>query len=136
MKKVIVTVLLLALIAACGAGTYVLREKSAELRSERDAMMSAAEERRSQAQAAYDAIDRNALDADSDRLVRERAALEEAAAEAKALEEENKTLTARVRESETALAELREQGDNEYYLTIYQSLREGMEKVEALIEGN
>ncbi len=136
MKKVIVAVLLLALIAACGAGTYVLREKTAQIRAERDALISAAEDRRSQAQAALDAVDRNALDADESRLAEEQAALEQAGSEVEALEAENKDLTARVMESEAALSELREQGDNEYYLTIYQSLREGMEKVEALIEGN
>lgn len=136
MKKVIVTVLLLALIAACGAGTYVLRDKSARIRAERDALVSAAEDRRSQAQAAFDAVDRNALDDDEDRLAAQQAALEEALAEAEALEEENKALAAQAQESEAALSALREQGDNEYYLTIYQSLREGMEKVEALIEGN
>lgn len=136
MKKVIVAVLLLALIAACGAGTYVLREKTALIRAERDALISAAEDRRSQARAALDAVDRNALDADESRLAEEQAALEQAGSEAEALEAENKELTARVTESEAALSEFREQGDNEYYLTIYQSLREGMEKVEALIEGN
>lgn len=136
MKKVIVTVLLLALIAACGAGTYILKGKTAELRAQRDAVLSAAEDRRSQAQAALDAIDRNALDADESRLAAEQKALEEARSEAEALEEENKALSALVQENEAALSALREQGDNEYYLTIYQSLREGMEKVEALIEGN
>ena len=136
MKKVIVAVLLLALIAGCAVGAAGFRGKTAAIRAQRDAAVGAAEERLALAREAYAAVDPNALDGEAERLAAEQSALADALAQAGAMESENKALADEAARAEAGLETLRADEENAYYLSIYQALQAGMEKVEALIEGN
>ena len=136
LKKVIVTLLLLAVLAGSVYGALFFRGRTAELTAEGEALIAAAQERQQSAADAYDAIDPGTAEGAEHQLEQEKAIVAEAQANAEALEEETLDLESSIREAQDELAALREDEDNAYYLAVYDSYSRGMEKVEAAIEGN
>ena len=115
MKKVIVMLLLLAVLAGAVYGALVFRSRTRQLAQEGEALVAAAQERQQTLE--------NAIVAE---------ALEEAAA----LEEEAAGLEAPLEEARNKLTALQEDEENAYYLAVYAAYSRGMEKVEAAIEGS
>lgn|GEM_PF-876711 len=135
-KKVIVPVLLLAVLALSVFGAVTFRGRTRQLTEENEALLTAARERQQAAQDEYNAIDPSTVEGAEHQLERERAIVSEALEQAAALEEETLTLNDSISQAEEELSALKEDEDNAYYLAVYESYSKGMEKVEAAIEGN
>ncbi len=136
MKKAIAAVLLLLVLIGSAGGTLYFKGETDRLRTENEALVAAAESRLAAAQAAYNAIDPSTLEGSEHQLETEKAIVAEAVAQADELEKESRALDEEISRAQQELDALEEQEENAYYLAMYQSLHEGMEKVEDCIEGN
>lgn len=133
-KKMTKVILLAVLIAAMAAGAVVIRGRFVKKQAYYADMQAQAESALAAAQGEYDAIDTASLDAET----AEMAQLQEQNA---ALTEENTQMTADGTALDSQISEKQadydaKASDNEYYVSIYNSLKEGMEKVEGYIDGN
>ena len=136
MKKAIAAVLLLLVLIGSAGGTLYFKGETDRLRTENEALVAAAESRLAAAQAAYNAIDPSTLEGSEHQLETEKAIVAEAVAQADELEKESRAIDEEISRAQQELDALEEQEENAYYLAMYQSLHEGMEKVEDCIEGN
>ena len=136
MKRAIAAVLLLLVLIGSAGGALYFKGETDRLRAENEALVAAAESRLAAAQAAYNAIDPGTLEGSEHQLEAEKAIVAEAVARADELEKESRSLDEEISRAQAELDALEEQEENAYYLAIYQSLHEGMEKVEGCIEGN
>ena len=136
MKRIITAVLLLALIAGAAAGAVYLRGETARLRTEGEALVSAAESRLTGAKAELEAIDPSTVEGEERQLASEEAIMNDVIARSQELEAENETLEEDILRARAELDAVKEQGDNAYYLSVYESYSRGMEMVEGYIEGN
>ena len=135
-KKVIVMLLLLAVLAGAVYGAVTFRSRTAQLTAENEALVAAAQERQKAAMDAYNAIDPATAEGAERQMEQERAIVDEALKNAEALEEETASLETAVDDARSQVTALREDEENAYYLAVYNSYTRGMEKVEAAIEGN
>lgn len=135
-KKVIVMLLLLAVLAGAVYGTLVFRSRTRQLAVEGEALVAAAQERQQAAIDAFNAIDPNTEAGAQRQQTLENAIVAEALEEAAALEEEAAGLEASLEEARNKLTALQEDEENAYYLAVYAAYSRGMEKVEAAIEGS
>lgn len=128
--------LLLALIAGAAAGAVYLRGETDKLQAEGQARVTEAEDRLALARAELAAIDPSTVEGEERQLASEKAIVEDAIARAQELEAENETLDGDILRAGAELDALKEQEDNAYYLSVYESYSRGMEMVEGYIEGN
>ena len=135
-KKVIVMLLLLAVLAGAVYGALVFRSRTRQLAQEGEALVAAAQERQQAAIDAFNAIDPNTEAGAQRQQTLENAIVAEALEEAAALEEEAAGLEAPLEEARNKLTALQEDEENAYYLAVYAAYSRGMEKVEAAIEGS
>ena len=135
-KKVIVMLLLLAVLAGAVYGALTFRDRTAQLTAENEALVAAARERQQAASDAYNAIDPGTAEGAERQLEQERAIIDEALKNAAALDEETASMETAAADARAQIAVLREDEDTAYYLAVYESYTRGMEKVEAAIEGN
>ena len=129
-------VLLLLLIAGAGAGALYLRGETERVHADGQALVSASEDRLSRAKAELEAVDPSSVEGEERQLASERAIVSEALAKAQDLEAENDILDGDILQAQAELDAAREQGDTDYYLSVYESLHKGMEMVEGYLEGN
>ena len=136
MKKVIVMILLLLIIAGTVMGSLTIRGWTAELQAENEARVRAAQSQLDDEKAAFAAIDPNTTEGTERELEAERQIITEAQEQIAALETEIRGLDDTTAEVQRTAEEKKLDEETQYYLTVYQSLHEGMEKVEGYIEGN
>lgn len=136
MKKVIVPVLLLLVIAVMTAGAFYFRGETRRLHAENSALVTSAEERLARAKADYEAIDPSTVEGAERQLESEQAIVTDALEHAEELEQENKQLDESIAEEQKKLDAASAEEDTAYYLAVYESLHRGMEQVEGYIEGN
>ena len=136
MKRIIIALLLLALIAGASAGALLLQGETRHLREEGQKSVTEAEGRLAQARAELETIDPSSVEGEERQLASEQAIVNEAIARAQELETENETLDADILKAQGELDAAKAQEDNAYYLTVYEAYSQGMKKVEGYIEGN
>ncbi len=136
MKRIIIAVLLLAMIAGASAGALLLQGETRRLREEGQKTVTEAEGRLAQARAELETIDPSSVEGAERQLASEQAIVNEAVARAMELEAENATLDADILKVQGELDAAKAQEDNAYYLTVYEAYSQGMKKVEEYIEGN
>lgn len=136
MKKVIVMLLLLAVLAGAIYGALVFRGRTQQLTAENEALVTAARERQQAATAAFAAIDPDTAEGAQRQLEHEKAIVAQALSDAADLENESAELDRALEEARDQLTALQEDEENAYYMAVYESYARGMEKVEAAIEGN
>ena len=136
MKRIIVMILLLLMLAGTGIGAVTLYNKTADLRAENEALVREANQQVETAKAAYDAIDPSTTQGAERQLQSDNAAVAEAEQRADALEAEIREIENSIRAAQEELNRVEADEETAYYMEAYDSLREGMEKVEGYIEGN
>ncbi len=136
MKKVIVMLLLLAVLAGAIYGALVFRGRTQQLTAENEALVTAALERQQAASAAFAAIDPDTAEGAQRQQEHEKAIVAQALSDAADLENESAELDRDLEEARDQLTALQEDEENAYYMAVYESYARGMEKVEAAIEGN
>ena len=136
MKRIIVALLLLALIGGAAAGALYFQGETGRLHDQNRALVTAAEDRLARAKEELSAIDPSTVEGEERQLASEQAIVADANARAEALEAENAELDKSIEEAQTALEAAMAEGDNAYYMTVYDSLSQGMQMVEGYIEGN
>ena len=136
LKKMIVPVLLLMVILATTAGAFWFRGQTQKLHSDNQALVADAEQRLARAKAEFDAIDPSTVEGAERRLESEQAIVTEAETRAAELEQENAQLDKEISEEKAKLENISSDEETAYYLAVYESLHQGMEKVEGYIEGN
>ena len=136
MKKVLVTIMLLLLIAGAGVGAFYFQGQTRQLHADGQALVTAAEDALASARADLNAIDPSTVEGEELRLASEQAIVDEALDKAKALEEENTTLDDSILQTQSELDSILEQEDNAYYMSVYESYSRGMKIVEDSIEGS
>ncbi len=135
-KKVIVMLLLLAVLAGAIYGALVFRGRTQQLTAENEALVTAARERQQAASAAFAAIDPDTAEGAQRQQEHEKAIVAQALSDAADLENESAELDRDLEEARDQLTALQEDEENAYYMAVYESYARGMEKVEAAIEGN
>ena len=136
MKKVIVPLILLLVIAGMAAGAFYFQGETGKLHAENRALVASAQERLDQAKAELEAIDPSTVEGAERQLESEQAIVKEALDRAEELEKENTQLDDSIAEENAELESVSADEETAYYLAVYESLHQGMEKVEGYIEGN
>ena len=133
MKKTLRIVIPLLLIAAFVAGGLLIRTQTVKKEAYYEKLVADAQSERDAAQMGYDTVDTSAVDAvtaDLEALQTENASMEESI---RGLTEENAGLDTDMDARQQEYDRLAQEEDNAYYLAIYESLMEGMTKVEGYI---
>lgn len=133
MKKTLRILVPAVLIVAFVAGGLLIRNQVVKKEAYYEQLVADAQAQQAAAQNAYDTVDTSAMEAvnaDLASLQAENAAME---ADIQALTEENAGLDADLADRQQEYDQLAQEEDNAYYLAIYESLSEGMAKVEGYI---
>ena len=134
MKKTLGILIPALLLVAFVAGGLVVRNQTIKKETYYAELISAAEAEEAAAQTAYDTVDTSAVEAVEAELAAVQAEAAKTEEQTQALTGENTTLDADMAAAQQEYDTLAEEEENAYYLTIYESLSEGKEKVEELID--
>ena len=129
-------ILLIVVLAGVCFGAVTVLNMTSQLRAENEAIVNEAQQKLDAAKAAYDAIDPSTTQGEAHQLEAENAAVAEAEQRANEIKEEIKGLEESIRAAQKELEEAEADEDTAYYMTAYDSMRQGMEMVEGYIEGN
>ena len=133
---IVVFILLLLVLAGAVYTAVGYRGKIRELEAANQVLVDEARERLDAARAAYDAIDPSTMEGSQRQLETENELIEAGRQRTEELESEIRELETDIDLAEQRKTELEADEETEYYLTVYESYRQGMEKVEERIEGN
>jgi len=134
MKKTLGILIPALLLVAFVAGGLVVRNQTIKKETYYAELISAAEAEEAAAQTAYDTVDTSAVEAVEAELAAVQAEAAKTEEQTQTLTGENTTLDADMAAAQQEYDTLAEEEENAYYLTIYESLSEGKEKVEELID--
>ncbi|MBR6113893.1 MAG: hypothetical protein IKQ10_01800 [Oscillospiraceae bacterium] len=127
--------LLLAVLGGSIYGALYFRNRTAALEADNQSRVDDAQSELDAQKAAYAAIDPSTDEGAALQLASENEAIEQAQQQTQALEAENEKLRAENEELAAQVSELEADEDNAYYLKAYESMRKGMELVEAYFNG-
>ena len=136
MKRIITMIVLLLALAATVYSAVTLHGRVLALQLENQARVDSAQSELDAKKTEYAAIDPNSDAGIAHQIETENQAIAEANAQAAALSEENDGFLRENDELKTQIEALEADEENAYYLTVYESLHNGMEMVEGYLNGN
>ena len=134
--RVFVFLLLAAILGGSLYGAWILRQRTETMAEEGQQRVAAAGQALNEAKAAYAAIDPNTTQGSERQLEAQQEIVAAARQEAEELQQEINALDESIAAAEKDLANHGTDEESQYFRSLYDTYREGMEKVEGYLEGN